>query len=1114
MASPEWQRPPSANGDDGLFDDDDDQSTSESGHEDEEPPSDQDDDDLTLPVYQEKFRAMQEQLRNLGPDPSPSDRDDFVARFRKWLQPQPETKDFVIDQWNFLYKLAQDGPDVPWLVKRLVKQFPAFLEEQDGDGRSSLLLAINRRQTEFVRAVLDSNLDDALLEKTLKKPSWNRENCIHQAISNNLDPAITISLIEKSSPQTLAAQDQKKLTPLHLAVDYARCTKSRFEVVAALIRCGDGAFDTETDKPDRFSAYLYHLDTKRKYERAQEEKAKKALESGGGSAKSNAIKQPTSESKAKVIKESGASSSRQPKAFPSASSQGTTASSLGKAVQEDDWERVKRNAEDFMPPPPKRAPTANFANFTTSFAVIPPAGAFSQGQKDHLPSPLGPKDARAIAFPGIKERPSTPGSLSVDGKPVETRPKPRRSKQSKVSKSSSTREKPSPEIAERIAKELKLHYLRSIFTPQSTQQVVPAPIIRTRDSAIRFLYGDNKEDKHIYFVFPPTVSTSTQKIDFDDFKSSYDRLVFDQVLLAVEFRHVELNTAVNPRRQNKYVDMGAGRRDMETFFKWLRDKNVTNIIKVIVEDRKGSTAHSDQAIETALKEFDVEILDWRKVDIDPRTIWEATRGNRSNLRELHLWWSGNNALLRSWSELDGLPKLRNLKHIFLHQTQRGLESPERIRKDVEEFKTRLQINRNALSFPPIQVEHEKSADEAKKRPKGLTYNLKTDGRSGIDTHRWLSVMDTFAQGIQMLKAPSGFPDGYLTHDSLPPELSKEVRVALIDDGADFMHRAIKNILDNGRSFDSGFEDFDGIGGPGPFHGSTTGHGTLMAYMIGRVCPKVKIFVCKLDVVRDGPKASFTAKSAADAVEFAVKRGFDIISMSWTVQKSNDEENDNTEDIKRLETAIKSAVDQKRLVFCSAPDIGSTNREVLDTYYPFSCPGVSDSIFKIGAAKADGSMHSWVGAPSSVDFILPGHNVEIREEDKIHEHDDIPKTGSSVATALAAGLAALIIHCVRLGAIYNFYNGKGNDSTVVNKSSVVAIKQFAAMREAFLKISSSGDKDKDRRIEVESFFDGPGKVLNAVYEKGDAKQKWTQITDISRDLISSKAVAKAVATQRH
>jgi len=400
-------------------------------------------------------------------------------------------------------------------------------------------------------------------------------------------------------------------------------------------------------------------------------------------------------------------------------------------------------------------------------------------------------------------------------------------------------------------------------------------------------------------------------------------------------------------------------------------------------------------------------------------------------------------------------------------------------------------------------------------------------------------MDTFAQGIQILKPPSTFPDEYLADPALPPELSRDIRIALIDDGADFMHRAIKQILENGRSFDSVYDELEGPGVPSPFHGSTTGHGTLMTYMIGRVCPKVKIFVCKLDVIPGhggtNSKASFTAKSAADvstwtlssslvsgtnlahtqAVEFAVKRGFDIISMSWTIQKSSDQDNDNTADIARLEKAIKSAVDQKKLVFCSAPDIGTASREMLESYYPFSCPGVSDSIFKIGAAKADGSIYGWSGELRNVDFILPGHKVDFKEGDKVDEKDDTPRTGSSVATALAAGLAALIIHCVRLGAIYNFHNGKGNDASVVNKSSVVAIKQFAAMREAFLKISSfGGDKDKDRRIEVESFFDGPGKVLNAVYEKDDARRKWEQITEISRDLISSKAVAKAVPVARY
>lgn len=136
----------------------------------------------------------------------------------------------------------------------------------------------------------------------------------------------------------------------------------------------------------------------------------------------------------------------------------------------------------------------------------------------------------------------------------------------------------------------------------------------------------------------------------------------------------------------------------------------------------------------------------------------------------------------------------------------------------------------------------------------------------------LSVVDTFAQGIRVLPpppvsssmpAPRSFED-CLAHKDMPAELKKEIRVALIDDGADLMHKPISNILEKkGRSFDMAYDDPDHSGAPRPFHGSTTGHGTCMAYMIGRVCPNVKIFVIKLDVLRDGPKASFTAKSAAD-----------------------------------------------------------------------------------------------------------------------------------------------------------------------------------------------------------------------------------------------------------
>lgn len=137
----------------------------------------------------------------------------------------------------------------------------------------------------------------------------------------------------------------------------------------------------------------------------------------------------------------------------------------------------------------------------------------------------------------------------------------------------------------------------------------------------------------------------------------------------------------------------------------------------------------------------------------------------------------------------------------------------------------------------------------------------------IDEHQWLDIMDTFAEAVRRVQEVklNNFPQDYLTHPSLQRELARDVTVALIDDGVDFMHPAISKKLMPGRSFDSGF-GFHELGSPAPFHGSTTGHGTFMAYMIQRVCPSVKIFVYKIDVLpkdKDGDAVTFTAKSAAD-----------------------------------------------------------------------------------------------------------------------------------------------------------------------------------------------------------------------------------------------------------
>lgn len=93
------------------------------------------------------------------------------------------------------------------------------------------------------------------------------------------------------------------------------------------------------------------------------------------------------------------------------------------------------------------------------------------------------------------------------------------------------------------------------------------------------------------------------------------------------------------------------------------------MIRVIVDDTL-EPAHSDEAIEKALWNLKVDIWDWKKVDICTETIITAS----PDVKEVYLYWSGNNAVLRGWSELGGLPLLKKLKRVHLHVDQvRSLE---------------------------------------------------------------------------------------------------------------------------------------------------------------------------------------------------------------------------------------------------------------------------------------------------------------------------------------------------------------------------------------------------------------------------------------------------------
>lgn len=139
-------------------------------------------------------------------------------------------------------------------------------------------------------------------------------------------------------------------------------------------------------------------------------------------------------------------------------------------------------------------------------------------------------------------------------------------------------------------------------------------------------------------------------------------LTFDETLHYLELPCIEVKSSLS-HNEGPHEDC-KGRRDYESVFNWLKKKEVKRIIHLSVEDYH-PRSHSDESIERALEGLKVvKSWDWCKPDIDSETLLNAA----PEVQELVLYWSGNNAVLRGWSEPEGLHRLRNLRKITVHGT--------------------------------------------------------------------------------------------------------------------------------------------------------------------------------------------------------------------------------------------------------------------------------------------------------------------------------------------------------------------------------------------------------------------------------------------------------------
>lgn len=101
------------------------------------------------------------------------------------------------------------------------------------------------------------------------------------------------------------------------------------------------------------------------------------------------------------------------------------------------------------------------------------------------------------------------------------------------------------------------------------------------------------------------------------------------------------------------------------FLKWLlREKHVKSIKELnIPDDHEWPLSESLVKIKM-LQEFDVQVLDWRKLDLDLRILTEYNYASSSilkNLTELKLYSSGNWGTLYHWASKDGLLSFPNVR---------------------------------------------------------------------------------------------------------------------------------------------------------------------------------------------------------------------------------------------------------------------------------------------------------------------------------------------------------------------------------------------------------------------------------------------------------------------
>ncbi|KAM3474432.1 hypothetical protein MY8738_007881 [Beauveria namnaoensis] len=397
-----------------------------------------------------------------------------------------------------------------------------------------------------------------------------------------------------------------------------------------------------------------------------------------------------------------------------------------------------------------------------------------------------------------------------------------------------------------------------------------------------------------------------------------------------------------------------------------------------------------------------------------------TSVQRTYLRRLHLYTGGRRSALDHWFSTEGLESTK-LDHVSIHVIKE-LTTKEQsnatlryINGKVEELKKRkasMKIDVQS-QFWTVETETPRLQEIIHQLSPRLAQFIANYRQRASNIHddrkrfrpAKVAIIDN---GILSMDPPSAPPVASPTRPEAPADVhdrggkynnnNKSSKQHLQSQGFLMADNLWARICD-GKSF---VYERDSLS---PWYLASNPHGTQMANLVCAIDPLCQLFIAKIADSHYG----YSAARAAEAVNWAIEKGVDIISMSFTT----------TEDHKPFNEAVQRAMGAGILVVCSHHDEGA---RLSTKVFPacLSSVGMHHTMLRMAGCNMYGKLqHDWddytVDAASKkdnqYDFCINSQDVSVGTIPFLAASTE-RVSGSSVATAIAAGVCSLLIACLR------------------------------------------------------------------------------------------------------